>query len=176
MTAALCIVNTAVAAMYAHSEIKAQAAEQARDHTRFDGIVYRLTGHMYSRMQRIDAVLRAGAATAAGPHALRAISFATWAQVHDTTPDFRSFGPVQFSGKTQRDLSEELLGGGGPATTIQNDRRSAADSTFLVFVTSAGAGSPKRRYVAFAPGPLGATRGRFPLALSTRASTSTRGC
>jgi PAS domain S-box-containing protein len=151
VTAALCIVVTAVAAIYARSEIKAQAAQQARDHTRFAGIVDVLTDHMDRRMQRINVVLRAGAAIAPGADSLHAARFANWAQSLDTTADLRGFGPIQFSSRSQQDLSEQLLGDSTSHTTIQHDMDGAADSTFLVFTTVAGPASPKQRYVAIAP-------------------------
>jgi two-component system cell cycle sensor histidine kinase/response regulator CckA len=151
VVAALCIVVTAVAAMYARSEIKAQAAQQARDHTRFAGIVDVLTDHMDARMQRINAVLQAGAAIAPGADSIHAARFANWAQSFDTTADFRGFGPIQFSSKSQQDLSEQLLGDSTSHTTIQNDMDGAADSTYLVSTTAAGYGVPKQQYVVLAP-------------------------
>ena len=144
---ALGVVVTAAAATYARSEINAQAAQQARNFTRLAGILDRLTGHLYSRMQRVDEVLRAGAALSAAAHFVRGKSFADWASIHDSTADFRSFGPVRFSSKSEHALSQELLGGGVPGATIQSDMKGAADSTYLVFAPS----SPKRRYVALAP-------------------------
>jgi PAS domain S-box-containing protein len=148
---ALCVIVTGVAANYAHREIRAQAAQQARDHTRFAGIVDALTDHMDDRMQRIDGVLRAGAAMSPGTDSLHATQFARWARLLDTTADFRGLGPIQFSSKSQQELSEALLGDSASHAAIRNDMVGAADSTFLISTASSGPGSPTQRYVALAP-------------------------